>query len=208
MAEPAAAGATDAIYTFFDVTAQRDGREALSRSLLELNLVFDSTEVALLHLDDGRVIRCNAQALTMFGGEEGPVGRAFNELLETSADDPLPTWLDAAAGASEAPAEVRMHGADGTQFWAMVSMRPIDAQRPAAGQIITVLNIDARKRSEQEVQQMRNYLDLVVETLPVMVAVRDARNGRFISVNRAGEALLGRPRESVIGRQDVREKFA
>jgi len=197
---PGAGGATDAIYTFLDVTAQRDGREALSRSLLELNLVFDSTEVALMHLADGRVMRCNAQALAMFGGEEGPVGRAFNELLDTSADDPLPTWLDAGAGASEPPAEVRMRGADGAQFWAMVSMRPVDAQRPAAGQIVTVLNIDARKRSEQEVQQMRNYLDLVVETLPVMVAVRDARDGRFISINRAGEALLGRPRESVIGR--------
>jgi len=35
-------------------------------------------------------------------------------------------------------------------------MRAFDAERPAAGQIVTVLNIDARKRSEQEVRQMRN----------------------------------------------------
>ena len=190
----------EAIYTFQDVTSQRESREALARSLLELNLVFDATEVALLHLADGRVVRCNAQAATMFGGVEGPLGRAFADLLQGADEDPLPAWLDAGALAGAPPAELRMRGADGAPFWALVSMRAIDAHRPGAGQIVTVLNIDARKRSEQEVQQMRNYLDLVVESLPVTIAVRDARDGRFVSINRAGETLLGRPREAVIGR--------
>jgi hypothetical protein len=195
-----ATGQAEAIYTFQDVTAQREGREALARSLVELNLVFDSTEVALLHLAEGRIVRCNAQAVTMFGGDDGPIGRDFSTLLEPTAEEPAPAWLEPGALASAAPSEVRMLGADGGSFWALVSMRAVDAQRPGAGQIVTVLNIDARKRSEQEVRQMRNYLDLVVESLPVTIAVRDARDGRFISINRAGEALLGRPREAVIGR--------
>jgi PAS domain S-box-containing protein len=193
-------GSAEAIYTFQDITAQRQSREALSRSLLELNLVFDSTEVALLHLADGRVIRCNAQAAAMFGGADGPVGRAFTALVEWSAEDPVPAWLDAGALASAPPAEVRMRGADGALFWALVSMRAIDPQHPGAGQIVTVLNIDERKRNEEEVRRIRNYLDLVLESLPVTVAVRDAHDGRFISINRAGEALLGRPREAVVGR--------
>ena len=87
----------EAIYTFQDVTALRESRETLARSLLELNLVFDSTEVALLHLADGRVIRCNAQAAAMFGGVDGPIGRAFAALLDWSADEPVPAWLDAGA---------------------------------------------------------------------------------------------------------------
>ena len=192
-------GPVDAIYTFQDVTAQRESREALARSLLELNLVFDSTEVALLHLDAGRIVRCNAQAAAMFGGEEGPVGRTFSELMDDVADGAA-TFGTAAGAAAVSPAELRMRDGNGESFWALVSMRPIEAQRPDAGEIVTVLNIDERKRSEQEVQQMRNYLDLVLERLPVTVAVRDARSGRFVSVNRAGEVLLGRPRESVLGR--------
>ena len=194
------AGGQEAIYTFQDVSAQREGREALARSLIELNLVFDSTAVALLHLAEGRIVRCNAQAATMLGGADGPIGRRFAELLEPSAEEPAPAWLDSGAPASAAPVEARMLGADGVPFWALLSMRAFDAERPAAGQIVTVLNIDARKRSEQEVRQMRNYLDLVVESLPVTIAVRDARDGRFVSINRAGEALLGRPREAVVGR--------
>jgi PAS domain S-box-containing protein len=201
--EAAAAGPaqpSDAIYTFQDITGQRDSREALSRSLLELNAVFDSTEVALLHLADGRVVRCNAQAAAMFGGGDGPLGRAFGELMERTPDEPLAAWLQARLPAGAPPAEVRMLGADGIGFWALVSRRDIDAGRPGAGQIVTVLNIDARKQTEQEVQQMRNYLDLVVESLPVTIAVRSARDGRFVSVNRAGEALLGRSREAIVGR--------
>ncbi len=202
--EPAladASSADEAIFTFQDVTTLRESRETLARSLLELNLVFDSTEVALLHLADGRVIRCNAQAAAMFGGVAGPIGRAFTALLDWSPDQPVPAWLDAgAAGAGAQQAEVRMRGVDSKPFWALVSMRAIDPLKANAGQIVTVLNIDARKRSEDEVVQMRNYLDLVVESLPVMVAVRDARDGRFIGINRAGEALIGRPRSAVIGR--------
>ena len=193
-------GTTDAIYTFQDVTAQRESRDALSRSLLELNLVFDATEVALLHLSDGSVIRCNAQAVTMFGGAEGPIGRPFTALVERAAEDSVSAWFGAGTLDGASAVEVRMLDAAGAPFWALVSMRAIDTQRPDAGQIVTVLNIDARKRSEQEVQQMRNYLDLVVESLPVTIAVRDARDGRFISINRAGEALLGRPRDAVVGR--------
>lgn len=199
--EAAAAGAPEAIYTFQDVSAQREDREALARSLLELNLVFDSTEVALLHLAGGRIVRCNAQAMTMFGGaDDGPIGRDFAALLDPAAEEPAPAWLAAGDLPDPASAEVRMRGADGAPFWALVSMRAVDVPRPDAGRIATVLNIDARKRSEQEVRQMRNYLDLVVESLPVTIAVRDARDGRFISINRAGEAMLGRPRDMVIGR--------
>lgn len=183
-------GAVEAIYTFQDIGPQRQAREALSRSLAELNLVFDSTEVALLHLSEGRVVRCNAQAAAMFGGPLGPVGRDFGELMAEAA--PLPPGTQGA--------ELRMRNAAGAPFWALVSARPLDETHPGGGLIVSVLDIDERKQAEQELRQMREYLDLVLESLPVAVAVRDARDGRFVSINRAGEALLGRPRAAVIGR--------
>jgi PAS domain S-box-containing protein len=186
------AGAVDAIYTFQDIGPQRRAREALARSLLELNLVFDSTEVALLHVSGGRIVRGNAQAAAMFGGVEGPVGRDFGELLAESAAVPLAAGLHGA--------ELRLRNAAGGPFWALVSARPVDEAQPGNGLIVTVLDIDERKQAEQELRRMREYLDLVLESLPVAVAVRDARDGRFVSVNRAGEALFGRRRAEVIGR--------
>ncbi len=47
------------------------------------------------------------------------------------------------------------------------------------------------------------FLDAVVESVPAMLVVKNGRDGRFVLVNRAGEDLLGVPREALIGRRDA-----
>ncbi|MFT4251252.1 MAG: ATP-binding protein [Caulobacter sp.] len=47
------------------------------------------------------------------------------------------------------------------------------------------------------------FLDAVVESVPAMLVVKNGRDGRFVLVNRAGEELLGVPREALIGRRDA-----
>ncbi len=48
----------------------------------------------------------------------------------------------------------------------------------------------------------RLFLETVVEHLPDMVFVKDARELRFLYFNRAGEQLVGHPRRDLIGRND------
>src|SRR5207247_4233239 len=48
----------------------------------------------------------------------------------------------------------------------------------------------------------RSFLDTVVENIPAMLFVKDARDHRFVLLNRAGEELLGVSRETVIGKND------
>jgi response regulator NasT len=43
------------------------------------------------------------------------------------------------------------------------------------------MDVDARRRSEEELRRVRNYLDLVVEHLPVLVSVREAESPRTIA---------------------------
>jgi PAS domain S-box-containing protein len=45
-------------------------------------------------------------------------------------------------------------------------------------------------------------ISAIVENLPHMIFVKDARNLRFVLLNRAGEALLGVPREQMVGKSD------
>src|SRR4030095_425043 len=66
--------------------------------------------------------------------------------------------------------------------------------------ILSLMDVDARRRSEEELRRVRNYLDLVVENLPVLVSVREAETARFVSLNRAGEQITGLSRQQVIGR--------
>lgn len=46
------------------------------------------------------------------------------------------------------------------------------------------------------------FLDSIIENVPAMIFLKDARELRFVRINRAGEELLGQQRESLIGRGD------
>jgi len=57
-----------------------------------------------------------------------------------------------------------------------------------------------REHAEQELLRTREFLDLVIESVPAMLLVRDARDGKCVLLNRAGEELLGCGRSEVIGK--------
>jgi PAS domain S-box-containing protein len=57
-----------------------------------------------------------------------------------------------------------------------------------------------REHTEQELLRTRAFLDLVIESIPAMLLVRDARDGKCVLLNRAGEELLGCSRSEVVGK--------
>jgi PAS domain S-box-containing protein len=60
----------------------------------------------------------------------------------------------------------------------------------------------ARKRSEEALRESQAFVDSVIEHLPNMVFVKDAKELKFVRINKAGEELLGHSRESFLGRND------
>jgi len=79
------------------------------------------------------------------------------------------------------------------------------AETERAGRLL----LDAQHELEQRVQERTAQLDAsqrfvtsVVEHLPNMVFVKDARDLRFVQFNKAGETLTGLSREELIGRTD------
>lgn len=75
---------------------------------------------------------------------------------------------------------------------------------------LTKLSLEERvtKRTQQltdaaeELRQSRSFLDSIVENIPNMIFVKDAKTLRFVRFNRAGEILLGRMREELVGKND------
>ncbi|MGH2523471.1 MAG: GAF domain-containing protein, partial [Anaerolineales bacterium] len=53
-----------------------------------------------------------------------------------------------------------------------------------------------------EAQRTQAFLDSVIENLPAMLFVKDARELRFVRWNKAGEELMGLGRAEMIGRND------
>ena len=69
--------------------------------------------------------------------------------------------------------------------------------------------VDQRERSEEatretarSLRRVNAFLDSVVDNIPDMIFVKDARDLAFVRFNRAGEALLGAKREDLIGKND------
>ncbi len=61
----------------------------------------------------------------------------------------------------------------------------------------------ARAESETRLRAKQRFLESIVEHCPDMIFVKDATTLRFERLNRAGEELLGIPREELIGKCDL-----
>jgi len=66
----------------------------------------------------------------------------------------------------------------------------------------TVQDVTKQQLAEKVLREREQELDAIIENLPVTVFLKDARTLRFLNINRAGEKLLGLPRERLIGKTD------
>jgi two-component system cell cycle sensor histidine kinase/response regulator CckA len=89
---------------------------------------------------------------------------------------------------------------DGTEGWARTSKVPIrDKNGGVIGLLGSYQDVTDQKRAAEALRESEEFLDSIIENIPVMVFVKDARTLRFVRLNRAGERILGYPRERLVG---------
>ncbi len=79
---------------------------------------------------------------------------------------------------------------------------PVDLGQGRIGVGGFIRNISRRKRAEEALKEREEFLTSVVENIPAMVFIKDARDFRFVRFNKAGETLLGIRREELMGKRD------
>ncbi|MHB8828579.1 MAG: PAS domain S-box protein [Syntrophales bacterium] len=79
---------------------------------------------------------------------------------------------------------------------------PVLAIYPAGTALLGVLMLKRlhRERAAEELRTANAFLDSVIENIPNMVFVKDARELRFVRFNRAGEEMFGYSRNEIIGK--------
>jgi PAS domain S-box-containing protein len=181
---------------------RRHVEEELKKSLDRQSRLLELNVIGVLTANiDGWIKEANPAFLQMigYGREELP--------LRTERVTP-PEWL---AQNEHAVQQIVGHGVatpfekeyvhkDGHRVPALVGAAAVPG---TDGEVMAfVVDLSGKKSAEREIERMRSFLDSVIENLPDMVFVKDAAELRFVQFNRAGEELLGFPREDLMGKND------
>ncbi|MGA1622171.1 MAG: sensor domain-containing diguanylate cyclase [Synechocystis sp.] len=100
--------------------------------------------------------------------------------------------------------EYRVRDRQGALRW-LVS-RDIVFKRTAEGQVWQTLgaaqDITERKEFEFEVQRIQNFLSSIIENIPDIIFVKDAKTLKYITLNQAFENILGFSKDDFLGKTD------
>jgi len=92
---------------------------------------------------------------------------------------------------------------DGSKFWADVILTPYyNDSKKIVGFVKVTRDETERKKTEEELINSKKFLDSVIENIPNMLFIKDAKELRFVRFNKAGEELIGYSREELIGKND------
>ena len=64
-------------------------------------------------------------------------------------------------------------------------------------------DLQERRTVEGRLHEANRFLESLLESIPAMVFAKDAQSLRFVRFNRAGEQLLGYPRDALLGKNDA-----
>lgn len=65
-----------------------------------------------------------------------------------------------------------------------------------------MIEIEERKKVEKELKERNIFLNGIFQNAPNMIFVKDAKDFRFLQINKDGERLMGVPRDEIIGKND------
>ena len=99
--------------------------------------------------------------------------------------------------------ECRLRRADGGYQWWLIRGVPLLGTNGEVRKWFgTCTDIEQIKRIEHALKDANTFLDAIIENIPVTLFIKESPSLRFVRLNRAGEDLVGRPRQDVIGKTD------
>jgi diguanylate cyclase (GGDEF)-like protein/PAS domain S-box-containing protein len=184
-------------------------RRAGARAARDHNILLDT---ALNNMSQGlcmfdaeaRLVVCNRRYIEMYGLSPDVVkpGCALRDLLRhriergTFSGDP-----------DHYSAELRQAIARGQTTKTLVESKNgrivavVNQPMEGGGWVATHEDITELRHAEMERDRNRIFLDTLIEHMPITVTVKDARDGRYVLVNRAAESLFAIPRGQMLGKR-------
>ena len=189
-----------------DISARKQAEEALRFSQDRYRALFENSPEMLLTINaQGAMLAVNITTAAELGyPAEELVGRSVSMIFHP---DDRALAEGQLAGCLHRPGEVfrwelRKVRKDGSIIWVREAARAIRTSDSQFDIVIICENVTERKLIEATLTQTRQLLESIVEHIPDMVFLKDAKDLRFVQLNKAGEQLIGLPREALLGKND------
>jgi PAS domain S-box-containing protein len=184
-----------------DVTERRRLEENLKQTLAERETILDRSIVGIAFLDPkGRMRWANSSMVRIFGLDmDAIVGQSLEHYYESrEAYRATGAAVSAAVLAGKGfETELRMRRADGSLFWAHLSGKAVNPNDLAQGTVWAVLDIDQRKRLEEDLQRTSSEREAILQS--TLVGITFAAHRRHQWVNRRFSEMLGYEPEELVG---------
>lgn len=185
------------------ITALAD-RQTIRDQEVKLNVALNNMTQGLCMFDaQGRLLLCNERYMEMYGltPETAKIGCSLHDLIAnrkatgTFAGDPDEYVADLMARYKAGKFQsLAVDLADGR------SINMVNQPIVNGGWVATHEDVTELRRREKEIAETRHFLELVIDNVPAAISVKDAKELRYILINRAGEEIYGIPREQMIGK--------
>jgi PAS domain S-box-containing protein len=128
---------------------------------------------------------------------EASVGKTMSQLFPSADPDRAALVLEVA--------KLRQPHDLGVTTWTGFGATSVHIRALPVGKTAVAVLIegrDALRRAETNAAEVNGFLDSIIENMPAMVFMKDAEDLCFERFNRAGEELLGLPRDQLLGKSD------
>tara|TARA_B100000029_G_scaffold341658_1_gene333985 strand:+ start:41715 stop:44333 length:2619 start_codon:yes stop_codon:yes gene_type:complete len=171
--------------------------------------VVEATSEAVVAADrDGQIVLVNRAAEDLFGhSSQQALGKSIELLMPDRFRNGHQKKIDNAAAGGPTRLlntllELPIKTSDGRELPTELSLAPWGDTGSDGGFAAIFRDITRRKLLEADRQETRNFLDAILENLPAMLFVKEARTGRYVVVNKRAAEIMGYAEEDILGRTD------
>jgi diguanylate cyclase (GGDEF)-like protein/PAS domain S-box-containing protein len=184
----------------------RSSQARLESEKLRLDTALNNmTQGLVLYDASARVVLCNQRYLDMYklSTEVAKPGCHFYELIQHRKD----------TGSFDGDVEQFCSNVMGNVAQGKITHTPMDSagrsylivNKPLAqgGWVATIEDITERRNLEQERDRNYAFLRQIIDHIPSQITVKDARDRRYVLVNRVAEAQFGLSCDAIIGKTPI-----
>jgi len=185
-----------------DITARKKTEQSLQENQQNLQTLADTvtTGIGVIGIPDGKFLYVNSAYEKAFGYDHDElIGRNTPDIYWDVEDRKRILEL-LKKTENKADYDVRLKKKDGTMFWGMSSVRPVNFNgRPALLGIFT--DISDRKIAEERLRLGEERFSKAFHSSPVALSISQISDGTFLDINQSFVNLFGYNREEVVGQK-------